>query len=504
MRRIVLVVCLCICTAMADVTLRPATSGEQPTIQLPAPQTEGGRPLMDVLRDRQSKRDYSTKKLPPQILSNLLWAAWGENRPGTGFRTAPSAHNAQEVELYLAMEDGLYRYDGIGNQLNRILSEDIREKTSIAPMWEGYAGPAPLHIIYVADMDKMKQDFCYADTGFITQNVYLFCASEELSTVVRGTLPPDLSQILKLPENKIIIAAQTIGYNKYEHKLYFPYNVTDGTRQTELAIINTSRIHRLDGVLKAFDEKGREQSSISFEGTGYPIHLDRRERKELLIENAFPQPNDIDYLVFFADSPMCTGYSKVYIQGRYRAAVPAVRKVSDGHIDLSYIVSNQDSWTRLALINTTTMPTKVTIALNLADKTKQTESVFFGPDEQQTFTVADLFGKKDSSEVAYGIIENASGLVGVEFIGNGDRMSGLLIDEPPASTILFPHVPNTTAWETEIALYNPFDETCALTITSYDDFGTILDVLTVDLGNHQHYWATIGQHESLPPRNLPG
>lgn len=499
MRRIVFVVCLCICAAMAGATLRPATSGEQSTIQLPPPVTEGGRPLMDVLRDRQSKRDYSTKKLPPKILSNLLWAAWGVNRPETGFRTAPSAHNAQEVEIYLSMEEGLYLYDPFSNQLHRILSEDIREKTAIAPMWEGYASPAPLHMVYVADTDKMKKDFCYADTGFITQNVYLYCASEGLSTVVRGTLPPDLPQLLGLPENKFIVVAQTVGYNKYDHELYFPYSTTAGINQTELTLINTSSIHRLDGVLKAFDEKGQEQSSIGFEGTGYPIHLNPRERKELLIEEAFPRPDDIRYLIFFAESDKCTGYSKVYIEGRYRGAMPAVRKVSDGDIDLSCIPSRPDWWMRLALVNTTTMPTDATVSIELADKTTRSASVFFGPNEQQTFTLTDLFVGRDCEEITSGIIENASGLAGIELIGNGDMMGGLLLDEPPAKTIFFPHIPtNTTAWETVISVYNPFEGISTLTITAYDDFGAVMAVATVELDGKTIYRATPGEDQTVP------
>jgi len=185
-------------------------------IQLPIPRTTGGKPLFDVLRERKSDRNFSEKNLDLQTLSNLLWAAWGVNRPESGKRTAPSARNRQEIDLYVAMKNGLYKYDAINNKLIFILAGDIREKTGTQP----FVKKAPINIVFVADLDKMgngneteKLMTAHIDAGFISQNIYLFCASEGLATVVRGMVnKEELSKIMKLKDNEKIIVAQTVGY----------------------------------------------------------------------------------------------------------------------------------------------------------------------------------------------------------------------------------------------------------------------------------------------------
>jgi len=186
-------------------------------IILPAPQTDGGRPLMQVLKDRHSTREFSPDKLPPQILANLLWAAFGINRPD-GKRTAPSAMNWQEVDIYVATADGLYVYDTKGNKLDPIVAEDVRGATGVQP----FVKDAAVDLVYVADLSKTgngpaaERDFYNgADVGFIAQNVYLFCASEGLAVVVRGSVDrAALSKVMKLRPNQKILLAQTVGYPK--------------------------------------------------------------------------------------------------------------------------------------------------------------------------------------------------------------------------------------------------------------------------------------------------
>jgi SagB-type dehydrogenase family enzyme len=187
-------------------------------VQLLAPQTDGGRPLMQVLKDRSSSRAFSREKLPLQVLSNMLWAAWGINRPESGKRTAPSAMNMQEIDLYVALAEGLYMYDAKANVLNPVLSKDIRAMTGKQP----FVKDAPVNLIYVADYSRMgkgtakdKAFYSAADTGFISQNVYLFCASEGLATVVRAYIDkPALAKVMKLRPSQKIILAQTVGYPK--------------------------------------------------------------------------------------------------------------------------------------------------------------------------------------------------------------------------------------------------------------------------------------------------
>ncbi len=185
---------------------------------LPAPQTDGGRPLMQVLRDRHSTREFSSDKLPTQVLANLLWAAFGINRPGEGKRTAPSAINWQETDVYVAMADGLYIYDAKGNKLDPVLAGDVRGMTGMQP----FVKDAPVNLIYVADLAKAgkvsaeyRDLFTAAGTGFIAENVYLFCASEGLAVVVRGMVDRDaLAKVMKLRPDQKITLAQTVGYPK--------------------------------------------------------------------------------------------------------------------------------------------------------------------------------------------------------------------------------------------------------------------------------------------------
>lgn len=192
-------------------------SGEETrVIKLPSPDTKGGKPLMQALKDRRSDRYFSGEELPAQVLSDLLWAACGINRPDSGRRTAPTAKNMQEIDVYAAKADGLYLYDAAANSINMVLPQDIRKATGGQP----FVGTAPIELVFVADMDKMAgmpadaADFYAAtDTGFVSQNVYLYCASAGLATVVRGWVDkPALAKAMKLRPSQKVILAQTVGY----------------------------------------------------------------------------------------------------------------------------------------------------------------------------------------------------------------------------------------------------------------------------------------------------
>jgi nitroreductase len=187
-------------------------------IQLPKPQMDGGKPLMQALKERKSTRSFSTKKLPDQVLGNMLWAAFGINRPDSGNRTAPSTRNWQEIDIYVATAGGLYLYDAKGHTLQPVLAEDLRSGTGGQP----FVKEAPVELVYVADYSRMgggtdeDKNLCSStDTGFISQNVYLFCASEGLATVVRGSVPKQaLATAMKLRPDQKIVLAQTVGYPK--------------------------------------------------------------------------------------------------------------------------------------------------------------------------------------------------------------------------------------------------------------------------------------------------
>jgi len=190
-------------------------SQEAALIKLPFPRMQGGKPLMEVFVKRKSTREFSAKELSLQELSNLLWAAGGINRPESGGRTAPSARNMQEIDIYVAKVDGLYRYDAKANALMLVVAEDMRSLTGK----QDFVAQAAVNLIFVADFSKMKgsagdmEFYSAIDAGYMSENVYLYCASEGLATVVRGWVDKmQLAKAMKLrPEQKIIVA-QTVGY----------------------------------------------------------------------------------------------------------------------------------------------------------------------------------------------------------------------------------------------------------------------------------------------------
>jgi nitroreductase len=182
-------------------------------ISLARPRTEGGKPLLSALSLRRSEHtDYSPEKLPPQVLSGLLWAAYGVNRPD-GRRTAPSANNAQSVDVYVATAEGLYRYDPQAHRLDPVAAGDLRNAGTKKPL------DAAIDLIYVSDFAKMKgtdeakTQNGWAESGFIGQNVYLYCASEGLATVVRAGIDRGkLAPLMQLRPDQRITLDQPVGY----------------------------------------------------------------------------------------------------------------------------------------------------------------------------------------------------------------------------------------------------------------------------------------------------
>lgn len=179
-------------------------------IKLTAPNKEAGKPLMKALSERKSMRDFKKQDLPISVLSNLLWAANGFNREDK--RTSPTANNKQEIELYVTLKSGVYFYDAKNQLLKLIKSGDFREQTGM----QDFVADVPLNIIFVADMEKASsREYAYTDCGYISQNIYLFAASEGLATVVRGSFDKDsLATLLKLPSNQEVLLTQSVGYPK--------------------------------------------------------------------------------------------------------------------------------------------------------------------------------------------------------------------------------------------------------------------------------------------------
>jgi len=209
---------LCFIIAVLAAYLMPACAEEIKLIQLLAPRREGGKPLMQALSERKSLREFSPRDLPMQVISDMLWAACGINRPASGGRTAPTAKNMQEIDIYVARADGLYLYDAKKNMLMPVLAGDMRALTGNQP----FVKDAPVNLIYVADFSRMngasaddRAFYSATDTGFISENVYLFCASSGLATVVRGWIDKEaLAKAMQLRPDQKVILAQTVGYPK--------------------------------------------------------------------------------------------------------------------------------------------------------------------------------------------------------------------------------------------------------------------------------------------------
>jgi nitroreductase len=192
----------------------PAVTAAQ-ALDLPPPRSDGGQSLIATLKLRRSTREYADRPLPPQILSDLLWAAFGVNRP-SGERTAPYWRHVMVMDIYVAKADGVWLYDPKAHTLLPHLKDDIRAQTGV----QDFVGTAPLNLVYVAHGERMtgvsaeeRRLYASVDIGFIGQNVYLFCASEGLATVFRGSVDgAKLARTLQLPEGQFVTFAQTVGY----------------------------------------------------------------------------------------------------------------------------------------------------------------------------------------------------------------------------------------------------------------------------------------------------
>jgi nitroreductase len=202
---------------MGQLRPRPAQGDGAASIALPDPVRHGGMPLMDALAKRHSGREFARRELPLPMLSGLLWAAYGVNRKDGG-RTAPSALNAQEIDVYVALPSGAYLYDAATNALQRVAASDLRSVTG----YQDFVDEAPLDLVFVADHARMKlvpvaqrESYASAAAGAISQNVYLFAAANGLATVIRAWIDRGaIADALGLTHDQQVLLSQTVGYPK--------------------------------------------------------------------------------------------------------------------------------------------------------------------------------------------------------------------------------------------------------------------------------------------------
>lgn len=189
-------------------------ASEVQPIPLPQPQTDGGRPLMEVLRERKSTREFATNTLPWQALGDLLWAGFGTNRVD-GHRTAPSTMNSRALDIYVSLAQGTYVYEAQSHRLRPVAAGDLRAKTG----GQDYVKTAPVALIFVADLSRLdrakpedRERYANLDVGYLSQNVYLYCAAEGLATVVHELDRRELATLLGLKPDQRIILAQSVGF----------------------------------------------------------------------------------------------------------------------------------------------------------------------------------------------------------------------------------------------------------------------------------------------------
>lgn len=202
---------------MGKLRPKPTAGDSAATIVLPPVDPHGGMPLMEALSARRSSREFAADSLPLPLLSGLLWAAFGVNRPD-GHRTAPTAINAQEVDVFVALPTGVYRYDAAKHALLLVAATDVRRVTG----YQDFVDDAPLDLVYVTDHSRMhmvpaasRALYSSAAAGAICQNVYLYSAANGLATVIRAWIDRDaIADALGLTHDQQVLFSQTVGYPK--------------------------------------------------------------------------------------------------------------------------------------------------------------------------------------------------------------------------------------------------------------------------------------------------
>jgi SagB-type dehydrogenase family enzyme len=192
-------------------------AGEPQPIPLPAPKWSRNATLQQALQERKTVREFSGQPFTNEVLSGLLWAGFGINRPENGHRTAPSAMNSQELDVYVALPDGVFIYDPKANELKPVSSGDVRAKTTS----QAFATNSAAVLLFVADLAKQtkarpesKERYATFDAGCIVQNVYLYCAAEKLGAVVYDLDQKAMGEVLKLRPDQRVIMAQAVGVPK--------------------------------------------------------------------------------------------------------------------------------------------------------------------------------------------------------------------------------------------------------------------------------------------------
>jgi hypothetical protein len=274
------------------------------------------------------------------------------------------------------------------------------------------------------------------------------------------------------------------GSDEYCYKLYYPHVASTSTWETEISLINTHDTANLEGVLTAYDNDGDVVATQN-------VFLEDNARMLLNVGDAFVNASDIGYMVFESNSQYMCGYTKFYIEGSYRAAVPATADVNSGVVYITHVASTEKWWTGLSLVNTSSA-TK-TLTIRFSNGTTRNRTLAAG--EHQAFSIRDLFSGTMQPDIASGVIENANGIVGLELFAStpssgNNYLEGILLQDNTAGNLYYPHVASSAIWWTGIVAYNPSNLAATLTVNPYSAAGAALTPQTINIGGKEKYIGT--------------
>jgi len=274
----------------------------------------------------------------------------------------------------------------------------------------------------------------------------------------------------------------------YPYPLYFPHIASIGVWGTEICVINRSDTQTVSGVFKAYSDAGVLVSEIG------SVTLSPHGRREITVGDEFTSPANIGYIIFESDSEAVIGYTKFYVVGQYRVAVPSVpdTEINTGDIYISHIASGGATYpwyTGLSLLNTTSSPKTLTIEFDNGT----TRTVTLLANEHRAFTIRSLFGGAAQPGIQSGVIKDATGVIGLELFTNNDLnwMSGILLKDDTTQNIYYPHTASSGGWSTGIVAYNPSDNPCDITITPYNAAGGDLTPTNDTIGGKSKYIGTV-------------
>ncbi len=244
--------------------------------------------------------------------------------------------------------------------------------------------------------------------------------------------------------------------------VYYPHIACTSKWDSEICVINTST-GTVKGIFEAYDDAGNDVLD------NIEVTLPPHARKQITVGNQFSSPSSIGYIIFKTDSKNVVGYTKFYIDGQYRVAVPAISKINTGDLYISHIASNDNWWTGISIVNTTSAPKTLIIKFdNGSEKT-----VPLAGKEHHVFNIKSLFGYIPQPDLHSAVIQDADGVVGLELFSSGNRLSGILLKNDTTKNMYYPHIA-AGKWWTGIVAYNPSTSDCILTVKPYTSEGTAL------------------------------